>query len=124
MARICPRVTIFGYPLNPGPFTIKEHVVVTIMAGVGAETAYAVRPHPSSRLTLSPLLLLLHRTPQDRHCGCPTSALRKDLQLWLPIHGRHVYSTHRFLNRRYRQAISRLSPIYEYVQGTNSSLNP
>ena len=43
MARICPRVTIFGFPLNPGPFTIKEHVVVTIMANVGAESAYAVR---------------------------------------------------------------------------------
>lgn len=43
MARFLPRVTILGFPLNPGPFTIKEHVVVTIMAGVGAETAYAVR---------------------------------------------------------------------------------
>ncbi|THH31568.1 hypothetical protein EUX98_g2630 [Antrodiella citrinella] len=41
MARICPRITIFGFPLNPGPFTIKEHVVVTIMANVGAESAYA-----------------------------------------------------------------------------------
>ncbi|CAL1696779.1 unnamed protein product [Somion occarium] len=41
MARICPRIKIFGLPLNPGPFTIKEHVVVTIMAGVGAESAYA-----------------------------------------------------------------------------------
>lgn len=27
--------------LNPGPFTIKEHVLVTIMASVGAQTAYA-----------------------------------------------------------------------------------
>ncbi|TCD68598.1 hypothetical protein EIP91_010389 [Steccherinum ochraceum] len=40
-ARIVPRVTVFGYPLNPGPFTIKEHVIVTIMANVGAESAYA-----------------------------------------------------------------------------------
>lgn len=27
--------------LNPGPFTIKEHVLVTIMATVGAQSAYA-----------------------------------------------------------------------------------
>lgn len=25
-ARYVPRVVIFGIPLNPGPFTIKEHV--------------------------------------------------------------------------------------------------
>ncbi|KAL4244288.1 oligopeptide OPT transporter family protein [Abortiporus biennis] len=41
LARILPRIRIFGHPLNPGPFTIKEHVVVTIMAGVGAASAYA-----------------------------------------------------------------------------------
>lgn len=51
MARICPNVSIFGHPLNPGPFTIKEHVVVTIMANVGAQSAYAVRVSiPSSCL--------------------------------------------------------------------------
>ena len=27
-------------PLNPGPFTVKEHVLVTIMGGVGAVSAY------------------------------------------------------------------------------------
>jgi len=53
-----PRIRIFGVSLNPGPFTIKEHVgadsfhlgilsastqvLVTIMAGVGSESAYAV----------------------------------------------------------------------------------
>ena len=37
-----PRVTFFGVELNPGPFTVKEHVIVTIMAGVGAQSAYAV----------------------------------------------------------------------------------
>ncbi|KAH9949750.1 small oligopeptide transporter [Amylocystis lapponica] len=40
-ARILPNVKIFGVSLNPGPFTIKEHVLVTIMAGVGAQSAYA-----------------------------------------------------------------------------------
>ncbi|KAF9473875.1 OPT oligopeptide transporter [Pholiota conissans] len=36
-----PSVTIFGFKLNPGPFTVKEHVLITIMATVGAGSAYA-----------------------------------------------------------------------------------
>ncbi|KAF7327111.1 OPT oligopeptide transporter [Mycena kentingensis (nom. inval.)] len=40
-ARLLPNISIFGLQLNPGPFTIKEHVLITIMAGVGAGSAYA-----------------------------------------------------------------------------------
>ncbi|KAI0368540.1 small oligopeptide transporter [Pilatotrama ljubarskyi] len=40
-ARWFPSVKLFGISLNPGPFTIKEHVLITIMAGVGAQAAYA-----------------------------------------------------------------------------------
>ncbi|KAF8263227.1 small oligopeptide transporter [Lactarius quietus] len=39
-ARYIPNRTIFGVELNPGPFTIKEHVIITIMASVGSP-AYA-----------------------------------------------------------------------------------
>jgi len=34
-ARYMPRKTIFGVQLNPGPFNVKEHVIITIMAVVG-----------------------------------------------------------------------------------------
>ncbi|CAL1710742.1 unnamed protein product [Somion occarium] len=40
-ARFMPRVKVLGRSLNPGPFTIKEHVLATVMAGVGAQSAYA-----------------------------------------------------------------------------------
>ncbi|PPQ99373.1 hypothetical protein CVT24_009203 [Panaeolus cyanescens] len=40
-ARLVPNVSIFGLELNPGPFSIKEHVLATIMASVGAGSAYA-----------------------------------------------------------------------------------
>ncbi|KAJ7058464.1 small oligopeptide transporter [Mycena amicta] len=40
-ARFLPNVSVFGIELNPGPFTIKEHVLITIMAGVGGPSAYA-----------------------------------------------------------------------------------
>ncbi|KAF8496641.1 OPT oligopeptide transporter [Hysterangium stoloniferum] len=36
-----PNYKIFGMPLNPGPFGVKEHVLITIMASVGAGSAYA-----------------------------------------------------------------------------------
>ena len=42
-AKFVPNVKIFGVSLNPGPFTVKEHVLITIMANVGAGSAYAVR---------------------------------------------------------------------------------
>ncbi|KAF8518158.1 small oligopeptide transporter [Hysterangium stoloniferum] len=40
-ARVVPDWKIFGVSLNPGPFSVKEHVLITVMAGVGAGSAYA-----------------------------------------------------------------------------------
>ncbi|KAG6373683.1 OPT oligopeptide transporter [Boletus reticuloceps] len=40
-ARVVPNWKIFGISINPGPFTIKEHVLVTMMATVGYQSAYA-----------------------------------------------------------------------------------
>ncbi|KAF7367756.1 Sexual differentiation process protein isp4 [Mycena sanguinolenta] len=40
-AAYVPNWRIFGVSLNPGPFTVKEHVLITIMASVGAGSAYA-----------------------------------------------------------------------------------
>lgn len=41
--KIVPNWTVFGLPLNPGPFNLKEHAIVTIMGSVsfGGGTAYA-----------------------------------------------------------------------------------
>ncbi|KAF5338240.1 hypothetical protein D9758_012834 [Tetrapyrgos nigripes] len=41
LAAYTPRRKIFGMELNPGPFTIKEHVLVTIMGSVACPSAYA-----------------------------------------------------------------------------------
>ena len=41
-AKFMPDVKIFGVSVNPGPFTVKEHVLITIMASVGSGSAYAV----------------------------------------------------------------------------------
>ncbi|KAI5830219.1 small oligopeptide transporter [Schizophyllum commune Tattone D] len=40
-ARYLPNWSIFGIPLNPGPFSVKEHVLITIMSSIGAQSAYA-----------------------------------------------------------------------------------
>ncbi|CAO3564077.1 unnamed protein product [Mortierella alpina] len=46
MARVLPsrKFHLFGFTfsLNPGPFNVKEHVLITILASCGAGTAYAV----------------------------------------------------------------------------------
>ena len=41
--KVMPNINIFGIPLNPGPFNIKEHTVITVMANVsfGGGAAYA-----------------------------------------------------------------------------------
>ncbi|KAI9462115.1 OPT oligopeptide transporter [Boletus coccyginus] len=40
-AAVVPTWSIFGVSLNPGPFTVKEHVLLSIMATVGSGSAYA-----------------------------------------------------------------------------------
>lgn len=42
-AKLLPNIKIFGAPLNPGPFNIKEHAIIVIMANVsfGGGAAYA-----------------------------------------------------------------------------------
>ncbi|EIM92043.1 OPT oligopeptide transporter [Stereum hirsutum FP-91666 SS1] len=40
-AAYMPNVKIFGVSVNPGPFSVKEHVLITIMASVGSGSAYA-----------------------------------------------------------------------------------
>jgi len=36
-----PKYRILGCDINPGPFTVKEHVVITMMANVASQGAYA-----------------------------------------------------------------------------------
>ena len=36
-----PNISLFGLPVNPGPFSIKEHVLITVMSSVGSRSAYA-----------------------------------------------------------------------------------
>ena len=46
--QVVPNWRIFGVSLNPGPFTIKEHVLLTIMSTVGAGCASVVLLHLAS----------------------------------------------------------------------------
>ena len=48
-ARYVPKVSLFGISLNPGPFTVKEHVIIYIMSSVGGIPTYAVSIAPLSR---------------------------------------------------------------------------
>lgn len=46
------QITLFGHnwSLNPGPFSIKEHVCITVMANVGAGGAYATQVIATQRM--------------------------------------------------------------------------
>ncbi|KAJ6567567.1 small oligopeptide transporter [Mycena vulgaris] len=40
-ARWLPNISLFGIAINPGPFSIKEHVLISIMATVASDSAYS-----------------------------------------------------------------------------------
>jgi hypothetical protein len=78
LALYVPNVTLFGLELNPGPFTIKEHVIITIMASVASAPAYAV----STGFSIQPVLRILMPAPRlDRYCCRPKGLLQPESQL-------------------------------------------
>ena len=73
-----PNVTLFGVELNPGPFTIKEHVIITIMSSVGSGPAYAVS------IKFDKLLIWVFLMPRlDRYCCRPKGLLQPESQLYV-----------------------------------------
>jgi len=78
LARYVPNVTLFGVELNPGPFTIKEHVIITIMASVGSGSAYAV----STTFAKQPIRVFLMPS-LDRYYCRPKGLLQPESRLWM-----------------------------------------
>ena len=95
-ARVVPNVKIFGVSINPGPFTVKEHVLITMMATVGYQSAYAVSIMARTIYFREANLAL-----DGYYCG-PASVLQSNLQLRLPMDGGHEYTTCEFLPQRER----------------------
>lgn len=42
LAAVLPRVDIFGIALNPGPFSIKEHALIYVIAGAAGGVPYGI----------------------------------------------------------------------------------
>ena len=74
-ARYLPNVVFFGVSLNPGPFTIKEHVIIVIMAGIGSEPAYAVSPLKWQIMLAHLLTLTVIRRTLSRLKGSSTISI-------------------------------------------------
>ena len=83
-----PQVKILGVPLNPGPFTVKEHVLITIMSNVSYQSAYAVRSSTMEATTSGRRLTYL----SDRYHCCATRVLSTNIQFWIPVDAGHVNS--------------------------------
>ncbi|KAI5994878.1 OPT oligopeptide transporter protein-domain-containing protein [Pisolithus marmoratus] len=96
-AKFMPNWRIFGYQLNPGPFTIKEHVLVTIMASVGAVSAYATDVVAVQRVYYD----------QKYNFGCE------------PMDDRHVYTDDRLLYGGYPATFPRQSALDDLVWPIN-----
>jgi hypothetical protein len=71
-ARYVPNVSLFGVSLSPGPFTVKEHVIITIMATVGSQSAYAVSVTAVTQI----ISTLSHQSDSDRHHCRPKGFLQ------------------------------------------------
>ena len=140
-ARFMPRVNILGVSLNPGPFTIKEHVgtnslllgvfsastqvLVTIMAGVGSESAYAVSGI-TWRRNLTELMVDLCRPISLRSSGCcinkPGVSRVREERIWphclvlivpRPVVTCHLNSANRVIDWRNRATTTGRTTIHE-----------
>ena len=80
-ARYVPKASIFGISLNPGPFTVKEHVIISIMSGIGATPAYAVSITPVSQI----ISTRSHQFSSGRSHRCPEGVLQPTSKLWLSV---------------------------------------
>jgi hypothetical protein len=127
-ARTVPGVRIFGVSLNPGPFSLKEHVLITVMATVSSSSAYAVRPFfpPAAKIRLFRVTLsdncgwMVAPGLTDRHYCCATKILWPGLVLSLPVAPRHVHATHRLLHGWRRQTSPCFPTLYESVYCFNA----
>jgi hypothetical protein len=92
-ARTMPNIKIFGAPLNPGLFSIKEHVLATIMASVGAGSAYATDIVAVQRVFYN----------QTYNFGCafvqPVDGITKLKLFFRSMDACYVYPAHWLFNR-------------------------
>ena len=94
-AKFVPNYTVFGVQLNPGPFNVKEHVLITIMASVGSGSAYAVCQRVPTPCTSSALMKPVVQTDivavqrvyynQIYNFGCESSLFHSNKD-WLTAH--------------------------------------
>lgn len=96
-------------PLNPGQFSIKEHVLATIMASVGSGSAYATDIVAVQRVYYN----------QNFNFGCTSVATTQTNRtlnhFFRSMDARYVHPAHRFFDRGHLPSLFSQSPVYEYV---------
>jgi len=116
-ARTVPNINFFGAPLNPGPFSIKEHVLATIMASVGSGSAYATDIVAVQRVYYN----------QNYNFGCTSVQqvydIPKQNHPCRSMDACYVHPTHRFLNRGHLPPLSGQPTFYEYVRISSKTID-
>jgi hypothetical protein len=92
-ARYMPKVSVFGISLNPGPFTIKEHVIATVMASVSNQPAYAVGAERILSTLFTVFLTLLSGL---YHFG-PEGLVQSAPKLYMYVSSAHAFHFEQFL---------------------------
>ena len=125
-----PRINVLGISLNPGPFTIKEHVLITIMAGVGATSAYAVRtytphelPESASCHLMQTDVIAVQRVFYDQHYNFICQLFRVSIRgsdsradvFNRPMDGRNEHPVDWLLRWRYSATILSPTTVHEWV---------
>jgi hypothetical protein len=88
-----PNGSFFGISLNPGPFTIKEHVIIAIMASPIDQTAYAVCTEFGKLCHVIPLTPLL-----DWHYFGPEGCLQSASQLRVYVPSQEAFDFQLFIS--------------------------
>ena len=70
-----PHVKILGFELNPGPYTIKEHVFITVLASVGGMNAYSTNVIATQRVFYQQNYSFICKSPfaETSACSRPSS---------------------------------------------------
>lgn len=99
--RVIPDRTIFGIELNPGPFTIKEHVCLslcqTLLADLIVASIPGARDHYGQRWRSGGL--------RQRHSCRPKGILQTDLVVRVQLDVGHVDAVDRFFHRRNHETV-------------------
>lgn len=111
LAKALPDITICGMQLSPGPFTVKEHVLVTIMGTVGYQATFATDIIAVQRVFYNQSWNFSCKSTSAPFC--PYNAPRVLTLVYRSVADGNVHTAHWLLDGWYRSPLPGHSFIYD-----------